>query len=101
MDVERVVLFPARLEMLSNLVKKFQICGKSYPSLLWYGLLGKMVATIPMVEHARLHMRPLQWHLNTQLKGNLDCQGFWDLNVPVMLTMQLLPTFQWWIWLSR
>ena len=90
-DLGMVFLPEDRLQALVRAVSSFARVGCYHPARLWLQILGLMAACISVVQNARLHMRPVQWHLKTH----------WNAKDPltkkVMVTSESLTALRWWM----
>ena len=90
-DLGMVFLPQDRREALIRAVKSFSRVGSLHSALQWLQVLGLMAATIAVVPHARLHMRPIQWHL----------KHHWNASEPltkrVIVTLSVYQTLKWWM----
>ena len=90
-DLGMVFLPQDRLEALVRAVRSFSRVGALHPAQLWLQLLGLMAATISVVAHARLRMRPVQWHLKHRWTAKED-----PLTKPVLVTRAVHQALLWW-----
>ena len=90
-DLGMVFLPQDRAAALQKAILSFSRVGALRPAQLWLQLLGLMAATISVVAHARLHMRPIQWHLKHRWTAKED-----PLTKPVLVTVEVHKALLWW-----
>ena len=90
-DLGTVFLPEDRLEVLIRCVRTFLRVGLCKPAHQWLRLLGLMAATLSVVFRARLHMRPIQWHVKRRWNHTMG------LRAPIMVSKDLVLALQWWL----
>jgi ribonuclease HI len=81
---------------LARCCQTFMRVGQYQSVKTFLRLLGLMAATWLAVPHARLHMRPIQWFLNSHRDARIH-----GLSHKIMISRSILPTLQWWAQVSN
>ena len=90
-DLGMVFLPPRRKEALLACVRTFLRVGQYKPAHHFLRLLGLLAACLSVVKLARLHMRPIQWHVKIRWAPHMG------LNAPIVVTLSLVGHLQWWL----
>ena len=90
-DLGMIFLPPARREAIQACLRTFLRVGQYKPAHHFLRLLGLMAACLSVVRLARLHMRPIQWHVKDRWSPALG------LSALIMVTRSLTSHLQWWL----
>ena len=78
-----------RREALARAIVSFSCVGALHSVRAWMQIMGLMAATIYCIPHARLRMRPIQWHVKDRWNGT-------SFETLVMVTSQVREALMWW-----
>ena len=88
-DLGLVFLPEDRKVAMIRVIKSFARVGSMHPARAWLQILGLMAATLSVVKLARLHMRPIQWHVKDHWSSK-------EFSQPILVTNQVYQDLLWW-----